>query len=197
MKTKTIINNSLTGIYSNEKKLLEIVNKIDLFSIEIDMLNSMFSKIITLRKKNLINKFTPYNITIKELIVHNEWTKNAHYIAINKGDGTLSLFLSKEKISKMSEFPYANLLWVLFHEFRHKIQQKNKHISSVTHHQNWSNANKFFQEHFNKDEDLINHIFHELNPAEVDANVFASEITGIMFTGNIFDINEKSLKLLL
>ncbi len=157
-------------------------------------INLLFSYILSVKRPDLF-KHTPYRITLFNLSKSNQWT-GGDYVAVNMDDGTLKLHLAIHKLICYSEFPIYQLVWVLFHEFRHKIQLTDDLIKSVIGFPNWENFKKYTKKQTGKSEDLINHIFHELNPAEVDANIFACEITGCKFSGNAFNITKDSLKLL-
>lgn len=157
-------------------------------------INLLFSYILSVKRPDLL-KYAPYKITLSNLVQKNIWT-SGDYVAVEQPDGSLLLSLAFQKIFVYKEFPIYSLVWVLFHEFRHKIQLKDEKIKSVIGFPNWANFKKYIQKQTGKDEDLINHIFHELNPAEVDANIFASEMTGGQFAGNAFNITPDSLLLL-
>lgn len=149
---------------------------------------------------NKLDYHLPYSVKVGKLIAKNRWTKGT-YVAINHPDSTLELNLNVPNVKKLiKQNGYKRvvgaLTWVIAHELRHKIQQTSPEIRSVIKYPNWENFNRWMQKQTGKDEDFINHIFHELNPAEVDANIFASELTGITFKGNAFDINDESLALL-
>jgi hypothetical protein len=155
--------------------------------------NLLFSYLL-LEKFPQYKKYTPYTVNLFDLVPKNEYTSGT-YVAINKDNGELDLYLSFKKIkSECKQFPIYTLIWVLFHEFRHKIQLHDNEIKSVINYPNWRNFNAFMQKEYKKSEDTINHIFHELNPAEVDANIFACEVTKIRFNGNLFNINKDALK---
>lgn len=183
--------NSLIGsryidfCYNNEGN--SIVN-------ELNNVNHLFSFLLEYKKPELI-KYTPYKVIISELIPKNQWTEG-NYVAIEQEDGSLHLQLSFTKIMALESFPTIKLTWVLFHEFRHKIQLMDENIKSVIDFPNWINFRKFMEKETNKSEDLVNHIFHELNPAEVDANIFACEMVGKKYSGSAFDITDNSLLLL-
>lgn len=157
--------------------------------------NLLFSLLLFNKKPELIEKYTPYEINVSKLVEKNQWTGGT-YVAIEQLDGSLDLHLSYNKISEMEYFPVKRLTFVLLHEFRHKIQLQDDRIRSVIDYPNWKNFNEYMQKITNNSEDLINHIFHELNPAEVDANIFACEIMGAKYSGSAFDINEQTLNLL-
>ncbi len=179
------------------KKYLKITNIDALEGNLQDALNDMnaiFSFLLETKRPDLICH-TPYVITVRNLIEKNQWTKGT-CVAISEDDGTLNLQLSFAKLAERERFPVMMLIQILFHEFRHKVQLYDENVKSVIAFPNWNNFVKHMMEKTGKSEDLINHIFHELNPAEVDAHIFASEMTGVKFNGNSFSITEESLKLL-
>jgi len=170
-----------------------------------DSIQSMFWEVkrmffYILEKRPDLASNLPYTVDISELEIKNVWTERATYIAIDNADGTLSISLNYKKVLSAMEESFegvqATFLWVLFHEFRHKIQTKSELIKSVIHHGNWGKFNEFMQEKFNKSQDDIDHVFHELNPCEVDAHIFACEMTGLLFKGTLFDLTDDTLKLL-
>jgi hypothetical protein len=158
----------------------------------------LFSYLIKKLKPEYI-QYLPYKVTVKKLVNKNQFT-TGQYVAVNKNNGTLDLHLAFEKIPPGDDFFSSGagykLVWVLAHEFRHKIQLNDERIQTVLDYPNWENFNIFMQNKFNQSQDTIDHVFHELNPAEVDANIFACELTGIKFNGTKFDINNDLLKLL-
>jgi len=179
----------LLGGYLNFKFADEGLKK---YEEQFIYLDRVFSAILA-KKAVEYMEFCPYEVTVHALVEKNRYTRGT-YVALNNEDGTLDLFLSPVKLAEMEEFPYATLSWVLFHEFRHKIQLNDEVLKSLINYPNFANLNKFMQEEFGKSEDVINHLLHEVNPAEVDANVFACEMTEMKFVGNAFDIDNESLK---
>ncbi len=164
------------------------------FTAWLRLVNVLFSSTLLTNKPELI-KYCPYEVRVNQLIEKNEWT-TGHYTAVENDDGTLDLSLNFKKLFALDELPTNKMVWVLFHEFRHKIQLYDEQIKSVIEHSNWLNFKIYMMHKTGKDEDFINHIFHELNPAEVDAHIFACQMTGIKFTGTAFDITDEKLQLL-
>jgi len=154
-------------------------------------INMLFSLILNDKRKDLL-KYVPYNVNVLELIEKNEYTAGT-CVAIEKDDGTCDLSLSFKKILELDSFPIKSLTWVMFHEFRHKIQLFDESVKSVLDVPNWKNFNDYMQKTTGQSEDLINHVFHEMNPAEVDANTFATEMMGIKYLGNAFNLTEETL----
>lgn len=156
--------------------------------------NSVFSLILNEKRKDLL-KYVPYVVNVSELVEENEWNGGS-LVALEKDDGTCELKLGFKKILELESFPIKSLTWIMFHEFRHKIQLFDESIKSVLDIPNWKNFKDYMQNTTGKTEDLINHVFHEMNPSEVDANTFATEMMGIKYLGNTFNITEETLKLL-
>ena len=104
---------------------------------------------------------------------------------------TLKLLINPKKVKKIKTI---SILWLLLHEFRHHIQFQDKNILSVVKNKNTKKFWKFFD---NKNKlDLAEHTLHELNPLEIDANMFASEILEIPYPNNKskFSLTNKRLK---
>lgn len=160
----------------------------------LNQVNLLWSYLL-LKRNPALKKHTPYKIRVTNLVPKNQWTQG-HFVAVEKEDGSLDLRLSYKKIGHMPEFPVYKLVWVFFHEFRHKIQLSDENIKSVINYPNWRNFNTWMQQLTGKNEDFVNHIFHELNPAEVDAHIFASEMTDIKYNGTGFNITNETLALL-
>jgi hypothetical protein len=181
----------------NDIKYIEFNLPSDLDSKVVDGLNEVnllfYSKLFY--KRNDLLKYTPYKVNVSELVEKNQWTGGT-CVAIEKDDGTCDLQLSFKKICDMEFFPTKSLTWVMFHEFRHKIQLVDESLKSVFDIPNWKNFKEYMMQKTNATEDTINHVFHELNPAEVDANIFATEMMGEKYLGNAFNITEQTLQLL-
>lgn len=156
--------------------------------------NMLFSLILSDKRKDLL-QYVPYKVNVCELVEKNQWTGGT-CVAIDKEDGTCDLHLASKKILELESFPTKSLTWVMFHEFRHKIQLLDESVKSVLIIPNWNNFKEYTIKNTNCTEDTVNHVFHEMNPAEVDANMFATEMMGIKYLGNAFNITEETLKLL-
>jgi len=155
--------------------------------------NDIFAERIFNRREFI--QYTPYKITVCNLHPKNQWTQG-QYVAINNSNGSLTLKLNYKKLLALKELPVMALAWVIFHEFRHKIQLYDKNIQSVINYPNWAKFCEYMMKETGKTQDLIDHVLHEINPAEVDANIFACEMTGFKFNGNAFNITDQSLNLL-
>lgn len=142
----------------------------------------LFTSLIKNNRPNYI-KLLPYDITVYELKRGNEWVGESNYLGINTGN-KLMLFLDKD-----ADHSTLSLLWILLHEFRHKIQEHNSYIESCQRNRN----RKLWLSTF-KDEDTALHVYHEIDPSEVDANTFACEILEVDYPGSKFGITKKRLK---
>ena len=137
--------------------------------------------------RDYLTKYLPYNIKISKLNREgNDWLKESNYLGLNEGEDLILCLDSNHNHSVLS------LLWVMLHEFRHKIQHLNNSINSVIRNQN---TDKWL-DNYRKDINLLNHVFHEILPFEVDANVFACEILNIEYPGSKFEITDKTLEML-
>lgn len=181
---KKSTDNSFTANDKEREQLIKNLNEVNL----------LFSYILSKKRCDLF-KHLPYKITLSNLVQKNIWT-SGDYVAVEQPDGSLLLSLAFHKILAYKKFPIYSLVWVLFHEFRHKIQLKDEKIKSVLDFPNWNNFKEYIKKQTGQSDDLINHIFHEIIPAEVDANIFACEMTGGLFAGNVFNITPDSLLLL-
>ena len=167
-----------------DSKIIEGLNEV----------NALFYSLLYYKRNDLL-KYTPYKVNVSELIENNQWTGGT-CVAVEKDDGTCDLKLNFKKIAELESFPLNSLTWVMLHEFRHKVQLFDESLKSVLDIPNWKNFKEYMQKTTDKSEDMINHVFHELNPAEVDANAFATEMLGIKYLGNAFNITEETLQLL-
>jgi hypothetical protein len=152
----------------------------------IDIPRRLFSHLIRTHRPALI-KYFPYQVGLYKLDRGNNiWLQKTKYLGLNDGD-VLKLYLDHEH-----DHSVVSLLWILLHEFRHKVQFHDPCIMS-----NINNNNvKQWKAHYGVDIDVVNHVFHEIDPQEVDANVFASEILNIPYPGSKFNITSATLGLL-
>ncbi len=157
-------------------------------------INMVFSLILSDKRKDLL-RHVPYKVNVLELVEKNQWTGGA-CVAVEKDDGTCDFHLASKKILELDEFPVKSLTWVMLHEFRHKVQLFDESVKSVLDIPNWEKFKEYTIKNTNATEDTVNHVFHEMNPAEVDANMFATEMMGIKYLGNAFNITEETLLLL-
>lgn len=148
--------------------------------------NKLFSKILIEKRPELI-KYFPFKIIVKELIRgDNVWLKKTKKLGLyNKKKGTLTLHLDLEVKHRVLPF-----LWLLFHEFRHHIQFNNSNILSCLDNKN----REMWLNYYGKNIDSVKHVFHEVDPLEVEANTFACEILNIPYPNSKFSITKKTLK---
>lgn len=173
--------------YKKIKKLLD-VNYIDVEFKKIIIPNKLFSYLLIHRRKDLL-KYLPFNVKIKKLERgENRWLQKTNYLGLyTPEEKSLTLCLNIDY-----NYSEVELLWILFHEFRHHIQFQNNSIKSCIDNEN---VNKWL-EFYNMDNNKIFHVFHEILPFEVDANIFASDILNIKYPGSKFNITNETLNLL-
>jgi hypothetical protein len=149
----------------------------------------LFTKLIKEKRPEYL-QFLPYHIVLQPLNESKKNLKNPYItkdkiIGIDEGDYLVFHVGSEYKPRVKS------LLWLLLHEFRHKIQANLKSIQSTV----YSDLFAELLEKLPYTEDSINHVFHEFLPYEVDANIFANEIMGIEYdSGKKWPIDFKRLK---
>lgn len=186
-KHKAYKNNHLNIEFNEKDPLIDDLKKVDFPS-------GLFSYLMDEKRPDLVD-YLPYEVklfsTECDEFPKGFWTNKDGFLGLNDGP-KLRLFLPVHK--KIEILP---TLWMLFHEFRHKMQHKDKNIESLTSDKN-PNKKKFFDfigKEFEVDREKINHVFHEIDPMEIDANIFACEILGIKYNGSgKFDITPTTLK---
>ena len=146
----------------------------------------LFSYLIDTNISSKYKSLLPYNVKIKKLNREGYWLQHTNYMGL-QDENELTLHLAHDK-----EHSTLSLLWILLHEFRHKIQLNTKSISSNVFNNNYEMLLKYI----NKPTDKTLHVFHEILPYEIDANVFACEILNIEYPGSKFEITEETLKML-
>jgi len=158
----------------------------------IELPEQVFHHLIATRRPEY-QKYLPYKVHVQALTEETEWTKGSAYLGLNDSEeGTLELFLRPER-----RYNACELLWVLLHEFRHSIQNKESSIRTNVEQQpnyemwlNWMVIEKKCKY------DTLLHVLHEILPYEIDANTFACELMDIEYPGSKFDITHERLKLL-
>jgi len=179
----TKLNKTMSNSYKIE--LLDIVYDIHKTK-NLELPNKLFSRILVEKRPDLV-KYCPFKIIVKKLERgNNVWLKKAKKLGIyneNNKELTLSLDI-KIKHSVLS------FLWLLFHEFRHHIQFSNPNILSCLDNQN----RKMWLEYYDKNLSSVKHVFHEVDPLEVDANTFACEMLNIPYPNSKFSITKETLK---
>jgi len=146
----------------------------------------LFSQILVQKRPDLL-KYLPFKIVVKELVRgDNPWLKKTKKLGIyDEEKGVLTLHLDLEEDHKVVAF-----LWLLFHEFRHHVQSHNPQILSCLDNKNremWLNQYPYTLR-------SVEHVFHEVDPLEVEANTFACEILDIQYPNSKFSITEETLK---
>jgi hypothetical protein len=179
-KLKKLLETDYIGDY-----LLDITYEIPL-TPDVEIPNTVFSYILTTKRPELI-KYTPFKIVVKELIRgNNVWLKNTKKLGLYDEESKV-LTLHLDLTAKHRVLPF---LWLLFHEFRHHIQFQNPNILSCldnTNREMWLN-------YYGKSINSVKHVFHEIDPLEVDANTFACEILDIPYPNSKFSITKQTLK---
>lgn len=152
----------------------------------INIPNALFSKILTEKRPDLV-KFTPFKIKIQKLERGgNPWLKKVTFLGIYDEEKKI-LTLSVDKKNKIE---VVSFLWILFHEFRHHVQFSNNNIKSCLDNKN----REMWLNHYDYTLNSVKHVFHEVDPLEVDANTFACEMLEIPYPNSKFSITKKTLK---
>ena len=146
----------------------------------------LFTKILVEKRPDLL-KYLPFKIVVKELVRgDNPWLKKTKKLGLyNEVKGVLTLHLDLECDHKVVAF-----LWLLLHEFRHHVQFRDPNITSCLANKNreaWINQYPYTRT-------SVEHVFHEVDPLEVEANTFACEMLGIPYPNSKFSITEDTLK---
>ena len=172
------------------KHIIDVQYEYDKYELPIGAFCYVILPVYQQYKKH-INKQSPYVITVKELKPpYNYWLNDSGYLGINS-DSTLELFLKPD-----FEHSQLSMLWLMLHEYRHFLQYNVPIINSCLDNKNREKWIKYF---CGKDEEKMNtflHVFHEVDPMEVDANTFASEKLDIKYPGSKFTITNETLKML-
>ena len=96
----------------NIEPFLRVTYEFDKFKLPVELFTY-----ILLEKRPDLKKYAPYDVHVKKLNRGlNPWLQETHYLGLNDKD-KLVLFLDEN-----FEHSEVELLWILFHEFRHKIQ---------------------------------------------------------------------------
>ena len=144
------------------------------------MPNRLFTKIIKDKRPEYI-KYLPYNVHVKKLVRGNNiWLQKSKYLGIDEGN-ELTLHVDIETKHKI-----LSLLWLLLHEFRHKLQYNLSYVKN-------KNLEKWFEFH-DYTKHSMEHVFHEILPYETDANTFACELLEIDYPNSKFKITKETLK---
>jgi len=151
----------------------------------------MFGKLVKWRFPRY-NHLLPYKVKVVYLPEgeYTYWTEHTGYVGIHNDDGTLTINLKKDQ-----EHSQLSMLWLLLHEFRQKIQFATPSIKSNLYNVNFDHFMDYLKKKGNSEND-INHIFHEIMPYEIDANIFACELLDIEYPSSKFAINDYTIGLL-
>lgn len=140
-------------------------------------------------------KHTPYVVKVKKLKQgNNRWLKNTTLLGLNQ-ETHLELHIHPDILDNIRPI---SILWLLLHEFKHHVQYNTNSVKSMT--LEYSNYN-FWKEEYMINQlgyhnNTIDHVFHELAPFEIDANLFACEMLDIEYPGSNFHLREDTLELL-
>lgn len=154
----------------------------------IELPEQVMCSLIHTRRPEYID-YLPYKVHVMAFTEETEWSKGSSYLGLNDNvNGTLDIWLRPKR-----KYNACELLWLLLHEFRHKIQRREKSIRTCT----VSNKNiKMWLKNCGESENMTMHVLHEILPFEVDANTFACELMNIEYPGSKFDITPRRLDLL-
>ncbi len=138
----------------------------------------------------------PYNVSVKYFDGNDDtyWLKDSGYLGLHfEEDDRLEIQLKRDhRHSKLS------LLWLLLHEFRHKIQNQ---VSSIKTNVDNDNPNlklliEYLLEKSGSNRSMVDHVFHEIMPIEIDANTFACELLEIDYPSSKFAMTQETLSFL-
>lgn len=134
-----------------------------------------------------IRRYPTWKLTIK--LLTDEMRKNP-WIANTKYSGVTDRFTGTT-VWVTPDITAIQLLWILFHEYRHWIQYHNPVLLSCVDNKNVEMWMSSF-----KDRNIAEHVLHEIHPAEVDANIYACDKLTLAYPGSKFDITPERLKML-
>ena len=182
-KFSGIIERGESGQYSEELK--KMVNHTD-----IDVPCRTFINLIY--ERTVYSEYLPYEVEVKWMEERGEdtyWTESSGYVGINTKE-KLVLYLRKDH-----DHSAVSLLWILLHEFRHKIQYVDKVVQSNVYNDNITKIIEYLMS-LGHTEDILQHVFHEVLPYEVDANMFACEVLGVVYPSSKFAVTDYTIGLL-
>jgi len=158
----------------------------------ISLPTALFMHIINNRRYDILksNVLFPNIVKVHKLDRgDNPWLKDTHYLGFQQDSANkyeMWLYLDQHYNHSI-----VSLLWLMMHEFRHKMQYFNLYMISCLDN---TNRDKWLSTY--KCRDTALHVFHEIDPAEVDVNVFACEMLDIPYPGSKFEITNDTLKLI-
>ena len=140
-------------------------------------------------------KHTPYTVKVKKLNRgDNRWLKKVNLLGLNK-ETHLELHVHPDASTEVRPI---SILWLLLHEFKHHVQYNTYSIRSMTleypNYEFWKN--EYMVKQLGYHDNTIDHVFHELAPFEIDANLFACEMLDIEYPGSSFFMTNETLELL-
>jgi len=154
----------------------------------IDLPIKLFAHILMTKRPDL-KKYLPMTVIVKKLENPEKsyWTYRTRYVGITDNFGNFYLHL-RDNI----QHSIVEILWILFHEFRHIVQFKNQNIRTNIYNSNLD----LWLKTYTKEPILIEHVLHEIMPKEIDANIFACEMLEIDYPGSKFQLTEDTIKML-
>lgn len=148
----------------------------------------LFTKMIKERRPEYL-RFLPYEVKLRPLDeskknLKNPWINKKMIIGIDEGD-YLTFHVGSEY-----EPSVIKMIWLLLHEFRHKIQYNFAPVRTCIYNENLAKVYSALP----YTEDSVNHVFHELLPYEVDANIFAHELMSLDYKVGSWAVSDTTLK---
>lgn len=183
-----LVNNK---IYEEDwQEYLTITRTDDIKDITIPL--QMFVDIIINKRPEYVKHLKGLKINFSEIgeTKDNYWLEDTDYIGLTF-ENKIDIRLRKD-----GEHSIVSLLWILLHEFRHMIQNKNTNIESCNWNTNYTNFIEYLMKLTGKEQNVIDHVLHEIVPYEVDANIFACELLEIDYPSSKFGITKKTLGML-
>lgn len=139
-----------------------------------------------------VMKYLPVNFLFVKLDeTEDYWLKDTDWTGITESDKKLITIRLKDK-----EHSILSLLFIMFHEFRHWIQMQNSNVETCNWNKGYEKYLEFMMELTGKDQNVLQHVLHEVLPYEVDANIFACELLEVDYPMSKFAITKKILEML-
>ena len=185
--------NSNIQKYSSETNDYDI--RVSYERVKLKLPIELFKLMLTTRSIDA-KKYFPYVMTVKPLTYvergNSYWLSESAHLGLSEFD-TKQLTLYVDENMQHSSL---SLCWILLHEFRHLMQYETRSLKTNVFNDNEGQWIKHCCASFDVDEKTVRHVFHEVNPAEIDANIFACETLDIEYPGSKFQITPYTLSLL-